>query len=174
MSEQQTLARQGGRSRSFLACSEHESRLSRTVVRCARNCRRVFTVVSFISRRRLLAWPAMRTRRCKRTSATPRISSFLPPMQDRCVHGPSSDPSARIHAVQIFIRVVHLPSTEIYYSCVHTLPSISNLFSPELTQCVATKFSTEFATRIHQTKFIPHTQMYPDVLLLILVANYIW
>ena len=33
------------------------------------------------------------------------------------------------------VRVVHLPSTEIYYSCVHTLPSISNLFSPELTLC---------------------------------------
>ena len=79
----------------------------------AKNSRQFFAVVSFISRRRLLAWPAMRTRRCKRTSATPRISSFLPPMQDRCVHGPSVDPSARIHALQIFIRVVHLPSTEI-------------------------------------------------------------
>ena len=62
-----------------------------------------FAVVSFISRRRLLAWPAMRTRRCKRTLATPRISSLLPPMHDRCVHGPSVDPSDIIHAVQIFI-----------------------------------------------------------------------
>ena len=73
-----------------------------------------FAVVAFIGRRQLIAWPAMRTRRCKRTSATPRISSFLPPMQDRCVHGPSGNPSDRIHAVQIFIRVVHLLSTEIY------------------------------------------------------------
>ena len=58
-----------------------------------------FDVVAFIGRPQLVAWPAMRTRRCKRTSATPRISSFLPPMQDRCVHGPSGDPSDKVHEV---------------------------------------------------------------------------
>lgn len=35
VSEQQTLARQGGRSRSFLVCSKHRSQRRRTVVRCA-------------------------------------------------------------------------------------------------------------------------------------------
>ena len=64
-----------------------------------------FAVVAFIGRPQLVAWPAMRTRRCKRTSATPRISSFLPPMQDRCVHGPSNS-----RRTERQIRVVHLLS----------------------------------------------------------------
>jgi hypothetical protein len=71
--------------------------------------------VAIISRGQRDTWPAMRTRRCKRTSATPRISIFLLPMQDRCVHGPSGEPSARIHAVRKFIRVVHLLRAEYMY-----------------------------------------------------------
>jgi hypothetical protein len=70
-----------------------------------------FVAMALISRGHRDTWPAMRTRRCKRTSATPTISSF-PPMQDRCMHGPSGESSGRVHAVRIFIWVVHLLSTK--------------------------------------------------------------
>ena len=136
MSEQQTLARQGGRSRSFLACSEHESRLSRTVVRCAHNC-------SLLSWRSSVGDGCSHGLLCARGGASARPP---PPgsvvFYRRCrivaCMGQQANraPDFMQHKFSYFkVRVVHLPSTEIYYSCVHTLPSISNLFSPELTQC---------------------------------------